>query len=310
MSIAKFASLILALSLTACLGGGTIATKPSPPDTQSPVVSALTSTVVSGNTVNLTATATDNTGVTGYCFKTANIAPLAGDACFQTGTQKNGVALITGIPNFVWAKDAAGNVSAAFKGPWSTALTGPCSSAGYAASNLSAKNTVCMLTDLGEIVLELDAAKAPISVANFLAYVNDGFYNGTNFHRVISNFMIQGGGYAYSSAAGYQQKATNAAIALEKTSATGLSNLRGSVAMARTSVANSATSQFFINVVDNLFLDAANQADGNGYAVFGSVISGMSVVDQIKIVPILSGTAGITDQPATPVFILWAYQIK
>ncbi|TAJ83159.1 MAG: peptidyl-prolyl cis-trans isomerase [Gallionellaceae bacterium] len=167
-----------------------------------------------------------------------------------------------------------------------------------------------MLTDLGEIVLELDAAKAPISVANFLAYVNDGFYNGTNFHRVISNFMIQGGGYAYSSAAGYQQKATNAAIALEKTSATGLSNLRGSVAMARTSVANSATSQFFINVVDNLFLDAANQADGNGYAVFGSVISGMSVVDQIKIVPILSGTAGITDQPATPVFILWAYQIK
>ncbi len=311
MRINLFFSLLLSLLLSACLkGSGSASSNTVLPDTQSPVVTGLTSTVVSGNTANLTATATDNTGVTGYCFKTANIAPLASDACFQTGTQKNGVVLITGIPHFVWAKDAAGNVSPAFPAPWNTP-TGACSSTGYAASNLSAKNTVCMLTDLGEIVLELDAAKAPISVANFLAYVNDGFYNGTIFHRVISTFMIQGGGYTYSNTAGYQQKTTNAAIALERTSTTGLSNLRGTIAMARTSVPNSATSQFFINVVDNhLSLDAASLPDGNGYAVFGSVISGMAVVDQIKLVPILSGTVGITDQPATPLFILWAYQLK
>jgi peptidyl-prolyl cis-trans isomerase A (cyclophilin A) len=165
-----------------------------------------------------------------------------------------------------------------------------------------------MLTDKGEVVLELDATKAPITVANFLSYTNAGFYGNTTFHRVVSNFVVQGGGFTYASGA-YSQKATNAPIVLEKTSTTGLSNLRSTIAMARTAVANSATSQFFINVVDNAFLDAAGQADGNGYAVFGKVISGMDVVDAIKGVS--TGTiGGLSDAPVSPVLIQWAYQVQ
>lgn len=130
-------------------------------------------------------------------------------------------------------------------------------------------------TNLGSFVLELNAKAAPKTVANFMAYVNSGFYKNTIFHRVIPNFMIQGGGFN----PGMEEKDTRAAIALE--SRNGLSNLRGTIAMARTNDPNSATSQFFINVRDNHFLDAAQAADGNGYAVFGKVVSGMSTVDAI-----------------------------
>ena len=134
-------------------------------------------------------------------------------------------------------------------------------------------------TSLGEIVLQLDAAKAPKTVANFIDYVKAGHYDGTVFHRVIPNFMIQGGGFDPE----MRQKPTRAPIALE--SKNGLSNVRGSVAMARTNVPDSATAQFFINIKDNAFLDAANSPDGHGYAVFGSVLSGMDVVDKIRAVP-------------------------
>jgi peptidyl-prolyl cis-trans isomerase A (cyclophilin A) len=134
-------------------------------------------------------------------------------------------------------------------------------------------------TNHGDITLALDAEKAPQSVANFVAYVKDGHYNGTVFHRVIPTFMIQGGGYK----ADLGEKTVRAAIPLE--SRTGLSNVRGTLAMARTSVPDSATSQFFINVVDNPFLDQPNSRDGNGYAVFGKVVEGMDVVDKIKAVP-------------------------
>ncbi len=298
-----FISIILSLSfmLTACGGGGGNTTSGGlTVDTQVPVISAMTAQAVSGNAVTLTAAATDDVGVTGYCFKTVNEAPLAVDACFQSSAQFSGAVLSSGVAYYVWAKDAAGSVSDAFKGP--------CSSAGYVLSAASGKNTVCMLTDKGELVLELEAALAPVTVANFLQYANDGFYNKTTFHRVIPGFMIQGGGYTYSG--GYQSKtATYPPIALEKTSITTLSNVRGTIAMARTSVADSATSQFFINNVDNLFLDAAGQIDGNGYAVFGRVLSNMNVVDQIIGVSTTSGSAG-TDQPVTPVFIQWAYQLK
>lgn len=294
---------VFLFSLSGCGGGGSNGNRPATPDTLSPVVSGLSATVMNGNTVTLTATATDNVAVSGYCFKTTSAAPLASDACFQPDAQKSGVALTKGTTQYVWARDAAGNVSAALKGP--------CSTAGYAASDASSGSTVCMMTDKGELVLELDAMKAPISAANFLLYVNDGFYSNTIFHRVLSTFMIQAGGYTYSNPPGYQQKSpTYAPITLEKTSTTGLSNVKGTLAMARTSVANSATSQFFINVVDNLSLDAAKQPDGNGYAVFGKVISGLDVVDQIKLVPVVNNGGGEISQPTTPLFIQWAYQLK
>ena len=138
---------------------------------------------------------------------------------------------------------------------------------------------VKLTTTMGEIVIELDAAKAPKSVANFVEYVKAGHYDGTVFHRVIDNFMIQGGGMT----ADLKQKPVRAPIPLE--SKNGLNNVRGSVAMARTNDPNSATAQFFISVKDNAFLDASNSRDGNGYAVFGSVVSGMDVVDKFKSVP-------------------------
>ena len=151
-------------------------------------------------------------------------------------------------------------------------------------------------TSLGEIVLQLDAAKAPKSVANFVGYAKAGHYDGTVFHRVIPDFMIQGGGFD----AEMKEKPTGAPITLE--SKNGLPNLRGSVAMARTSMPHSATAQFFINVKDNAFLDAANARDGQGYAVFGKVVSGMDVVDKIWAVP--TGNKGpYQNVPVTPVVI-------
>lgn len=134
-------------------------------------------------------------------------------------------------------------------------------------------------TNYGLIVLELDEAKAPKTVANFVEYVQSGHYNGTIFHRVMNDFMIQGGGFE----AGLKQKPTRDPIANE--AANGLRNDRYTVAMARTSVPDSASSQFFINVVDNNFLNyTAPTPQGYGYAVFGRVVEGTEVVDQIKAV--------------------------
>ena len=147
-------------------------------------------------------------------------------------------------------------------------------------------------TSEGDIVVELDAAKAPKTVDNFMQYVKAGQYNGTVFHRVIANFMIQGGGMTPD----MKEKPTRAPIGLE--SKNGLTNQRGTVAMARTNDPNSATAQFFINVKDNDFLNQPQSRDGNGYAVFGKVIEGMDVVDKIRVVP-----TGPGDVPVTPVII-------
>ena len=156
----------------------------------------------------------------------------------------------------------------------------------------AAAQKVKLATSAGDIVIELDPAKAPKSVDNFVQYVKAGHYNGTIFHRVIANFMIQGGGMTADRA----EKPTRAPIPLE--SRNGLVNTRGTVAMARTNDPNSATSQFFINVKDNDFLNAAQSRDGNGYAVFGKVVSGMDVVDKIRNAP-----TGPGDFPNEPVVI-------
>mgnify|MGYP000017530401 CR=1 FL=1 len=151
-------------------------------------------------------------------------------------------------------------------------------------------------TNMGNIVLELNRTKAPGTVDNFLSYVKDGFYSGTVFHRVISNFMIQGGGFTED----LQQKPTKATIKNEANN--GLKNVRGSIAMARTSAPHSASSQFFINVVDNAFLDYPGQ-DGFGYAVFGTVVEGMDVVDKIRNTPTGSKAPLGRDVPQTTVVI-------
>jgi cyclophilin family peptidyl-prolyl cis-trans isomerase len=151
---------------------------------------------------------------------------------------------------------------------------------------------VRLKTDQGEIVVELDAEKAPITVENFLGYVKKKHYDGTVFHRVMPTFMIQGGGFTLEGGK-LIEKPTGSGIKNE--SQNGLSNVRGSIAMARTNDPNSATAQFFINVVDNPML---NYPNGGGYTVFGKVISGMEAVDIIKATP--TGTSNISMRhPAT-----------
>ncbi|WP_298441207.1 peptidylprolyl isomerase [uncultured Ferrimonas sp.] len=136
---------------------------------------------------------------------------------------------------------------------------------------------VTLHTNHGDIKLQLNAEKAPITVENFLKYANDGFYNGTIFHRVIDGFMVQGGGFD----ADMQQKPCGAGIQNEASN--GLSNKTGTVAMARTPDPHSATAQFFLNVNDNTFLDFKNESmQGFGYCVFGEVVEGMDIVEKIK----------------------------
>lgn len=162
----------------------------------------------------------------------------------------------------------------------------------------SMNTSVLMKTNKGDITIELDDAKAPISVKNFLAYVDSGYFNGTIFHRVIPGFMIQGGGIEPS------MKDKPSRLAPIKNEATnGLKNKVGTLAMARTSQVDSATSQFFINVADNAFLDHRSaDANGFGYAVFGRVSAGMDVVHSIEKVKTRSQN-GHDDVPVEPILI-------
>jgi peptidyl-prolyl cis-trans isomerase A (cyclophilin A) len=157
-------------------------------------------------------------------------------------------------------------------------------------------------TTLGDFVVEVEPDKAPKTVENFLQYVNDKHYDGTIFHRVIDNFMVQGGGFTPD----MQQKPTRAPVPLEARN--GLKNQAGTIAMARTADPNSATSQFFINVRDNAALDAPNP-DGHGYTVFGKVVSGMDVISRIKAAQ--TGSKGpYQNVPVTPIVITSASVVK
>ena len=164
-------------------------------------------------------------------------------------------------------------------------------------TDMSTNPHVLLKTNKGDITIELDAEKAPKTVENFINYVNSGFYNGTIFHRVINNFMVQGGGFEV----GMAQKDTNAPV--ENEANNGLKNDRYTLAMARTNDPHSATAQFFINVADNDFLNHTNPTpNGWGYAVFGKVIAGNEVVDAIKGVK--TGSKGLhQDVPVDDVII-------
>ncbi len=160
---------------------------------------------------------------------------------------------------------------------------------------------VRLQTNHGVVVLELYPEKAPKTVANFLAYVQSGFYDGTIFHRVVPGFVVQGGGFDAS----FRQKPTKPPVENEATN--GLSNLRGTVAMARTAEVHSATSQFFINLKDNTFLDHRDTTPrGYGYCVFGRVVEGMDVVDAIAAIPTGPGGPFPAEVPHKPVVIVKA----
>lgn len=187
--------------------------------------------------------------------------------------------------------------------PNPTPPTQSCSAAGLAASAASTWPTVCMLTSSGEIVVELYDRYAPLTVANFTNYVAAGFYTRTLIHRVDRDFVVQGGGYTSGMVA---KTPLYAPIRLESNN--GLSNLRGTLAMARRSDPDSATSQFFFNVRDNTSLDYQSAANP-GYAVFGRIISGLNTLDAINVVP--TYTYSSTDiQPRTEVLVYWVQRLK
>lgn len=170
-------------------------------------------------------------------------------------------------------------------------------SAALSCQSAEDKNMVIFETTLGVITIELYPKKAPVTVQNFLYYVESGFFDQTIFHRVVPGFVIQGGGFV----AGLTQKETQPPIKNEATN--GLRNTRGTLSMARTSVVDSATSQFFINLADNAFLDHRDTSDaGYGYAVFGKVAEGMEVVDAIAAQPTASG-GGFRDVPTKDIVI-------
>jgi len=163
---------------------------------------------------------------------------------------------------------------------------------------------VKLTTSMGTIVIQLDTEKAPLSSANFLTYVNEGFYDGTIFHRIIPDFMAQGGGFDTD----FKQKSTHAAIKNEANN--GLLNKRGSIAMARTPNPDSATAQFFINYKDNAFLNYTSATpNGWGYAVFGEVVQGMEVVDAMALQP-TGNKNGQQDVPQTNIVIEKAEVVK
>ena len=182
------------------------------------------------------------------------------------------------------------------------ALAGIALAAMFSTANAQQAPKVKLATSMGDIVVQLDPAKAPKTVENFLAYVQDKHYDGTVFHRVIDGFMIQGGGFTPDMV----QKSTKPPIALE--AGNGLKNDKYTIAMARTSIPDSATSQFFINVNNNAMLNAPNP-DGHGYAVFGKVVEGADVVDKIK--GVATGNKGPHQNvPTTPVVINSATLVK
>jgi cyclophilin family peptidyl-prolyl cis-trans isomerase len=176
---------------------------------------------------------------------------------------------------------------------------------GAASAQKKANPVVMMKTSLGDIVIELYPDKAPETTQNFLWYVDNKFYDGLVFHRVISNFMIQGGGFTKDMA----RKETKPPIKNEADN--GLSNVTGTIAMARTGEAHSASSQFFINVKDNKVLDFKSKDNGQtwGYCVFGKVIDGMTAAEKIRQVPTKSMEGGYNDVPVEPVVITKAYRL-
>jgi cyclophilin family peptidyl-prolyl cis-trans isomerase len=268
------ASLCLAGLVTACGGGSSGTTTP-------PAASAATITSVTPPAVlmyNKTATFTVtgqnlDKGITATAPNCNNISVLAG----ATSTQ----VLFTCVP--------------AATGALAVSLAATNGATQVSISPTVPQPQVTMKTSLGDMVIELTPSAAPLTVNNFLQYVTDGFYTNKIFHRVISNFVIQGGGFDSA----LVQASTRAAIKLE--SGKTLLNVRGSIAMARTNVADSATSQFFINVVDNPSLNATT-AGVDGYAVFGKVVTGLPVVDLIKVVPTKT-VSPFSDVPVTPIII-------
>ena len=305
---------MMSAALSACGGGGG-SSATSTPQSNSDLTAAasVTAKPLADNKVELRLA---GTGLASrFCIRpTPSGAPLASDACFSDADsllkvqQKTLTPSATQPASFTsWLLTGStvsrhGQVSVAGK---------TCSQAAYAASNASALPTVCVITDKGESVLALEPVKAPVTVGNFLRYVNQGFYDQTVFHRFgkVGLGFAQGGGFTYSGSSYVSKNSTQAAIALESTLTSGLSNTAGTIAMARTTDPDSATAGFFVNTANNSssFNSITNR---DGYAVFGHFIHGTDTwTAMVESITAISGRSDVTE-PTPPIALQWAYQIK
>ncbi len=304
LGVAGFVS----VGLSAC-GGGAADNAPTPPTPPQVTQATLQAQLLAYNQVHLVIQPGTDSTVAAYCLRTDAVTPAASDACFGTQTTRDMAttgSATQGTSVRLWTKNQTGEV----KKQQELALPGKtCGAQAHAAAMASKLPAACLITDQGELVLALDNVKAPVSVQNFLRYVNEGFYNGTSIHRVLSNYVVQGGGFVWDGTNYTKKTAIYGPIDLETPATTGLSNTQYSVAMARTSTPKSATTEFFINVVNNTGLDTAS----GGYAVFGQVIFGQTTtLSAVTQVPVRSSTilTGENSLPVTPLALQWAYQIK
>lgn len=304
LAVAGWGSLLL----SGC-GGGAGGPSVAPPVVPPVTPPALEAQLLANNQVHLIVKLGTDSTISAYCLRTDAVTPAASDACFSGQTTQDvsttGSATQSTQVRF-WTKTNVGDVKKSLE----LSLPGKtCSADAYLASKASNLSTVCLITDKGEMVFALENTKAPGTVKNFLRYVNEGFYNGTHVHRIASNFVVQGGGFVWDGANYTKKTATYAGIPLESTDKTKLSNVQYSLAMARGTALDSATSEFFINLVDNKSLDTTS----GGYAVFGAVIWGqattLSAMAQttVKSSTIISGENSL---PVTPPALQWVYQIK
>ena len=305
---------MLAWVLAGCGGGGSASDSASESNAGAVVAASLSAKPLADNQVRLSLTGAP---AGRYCIRQVSDQPLASDSCF--GDQLQQVQTI-GNPSDTARATFTAWVLSGNTVSYHASVSAPgktCGAAAYAAIAGSSLPAVCIITGAGESVLLLESVKAPFTVANFLRYVNQGFYDQTVFHRFWKDGLkenglnfVQGGGYTYDVnqivAKRYIEKpSTLPAILLESTIASGLRNTAGTIAMARTNDPNSATAGFFVNTKDNGGFDSETAQDG--YAVFGRLIYGaQSWTDLLNSV---SGS-GLITQPSTPVHLRWAYQIQ
>jgi peptidyl-prolyl cis-trans isomerase A (cyclophilin A) len=244
-----------------------------------------------------------------YCIRQVTDQPLASDSCFgdqlqqvQTIANPSDTARVTFT---AWVLSNTGSVSrhASVSLPGKT-----CSAAAYASIANSSLPAVCVITSAGESMLRLEPVKAPVSTANFLRYVNQGFYDQTVFHRFFRGSLnfVQGGGFSHSNGSYVTKNSTLAPIALESTVQTGLKNESATIAMARTSDPDSATAGFFVNTGANTGFNSTTTRDG--YAVFGQVVHGTSAWSSLLTTAVPG--SGEVQNPASPLWLRWAYQIQ
>ena len=297
--------ILLAWALAGCGGGGSASDSERRLDENAVAAASLSAKPLADNQVRLSLTGAP---AGRYCIRQVTDQPLASDSCFgdqlqqvQTIANPSDTARVTFT---AWV--LSGNTvsyHASVSAPGKT-----CSAAAYAAIAGSSLPAVCIITSAGESVLTLEPVKAPVSTANFLRYVNQGFYDQTVFHRFFRGSLnfVQGGGFSHSNGSYVTKNSTLAAIVLESTVQTGLKNEANTIAMARTSDPDSATAGFFVNTGANTGFDSTTTRDG--YAVFGQVVHGTSVWSSL-LTTAVPGSGEVTE-PASPLWLRWAYQIQ